>query len=162
MVVGVTGHQKRQGVNWGWVKQSLASCLQKYAATEAMTSLAEGTDQIFAEAALNLNIPVSAVIPLDGYERFFSPDGLLAYQELLGRSTPVYLHSDQKPEQAFLDAGRYVVNHCDIVFAVWDGHHAEGLGGTGDIVLFAQSVGRSILHFDPCNQTIVVIERQHA
>ena len=161
MVVGVTGHQKRQGIDWTWVKQSLLSSLQNYNATEAVTSLAEGTDQIFAEAAMALAIPVSAVIPLDGYERFFSTSGLVTYQSLLSSSTPVYLRSGQEPEQAFFDAGRYVVDHSDVLFAVWDGHHAEGLGGTGDVVLYALSSGKAILHLDPCRETINVMERQN-
>ena len=162
MIVGVTGHQKRDGVNWNWVKESLSSCLKKYPVKGAFTSLAEGTDQIFAEAAMALSISVSAVIPLDDYESFFSPSGLAVYRRLILKSTTVCLHSNQRPEQAFMDAGRYVVDHSDILFAVWDGHHAEGLGGTGDIVIYAQSLGKNILHFNPCNESIALMEDPHA
>ena len=162
MIVGVTGHQKREGVDWSWVRESLSLCLQKFSATKALTSLAEGTDQLFAEVALERKIPIVAVIPLDDYESFFSPAGLIAYRGFIDSSTTILLRSDQNPEQAFMDAGRYVVDHSDVLFAVWDGHHAEGLGGTGDIVGYAQSRGKDILHLNPCNKSIILMGREDA
>ncbi len=33
--------------------------------------------------------------------------------------------------------GLVVVERCDLLLAIWDGHPAHGLGGTADIVAYA-------------------------
>jgi hypothetical protein len=57
-------------------------------------------------------------------------------------------------EKAFFDAGKYIVDSIDILFAVWDGKEAAGLGGTADIVTYAKSINRTIIHLDPVKRTI--------
>ncbi|MGW4103078.1 hypothetical protein [Streptomyces sp. NPDC004976] len=44
-------------------------------------------------------------------------------------------------EQAYLGAGRWIVDHCDRLIAVWDGRPARGLGGTGNVVANARRTG---------------------
>ena len=34
-------------------------------------------------------------------------------------------------------AGRFVVRHCDLLIAIWDGEQGNGRGGTADIVQYA-------------------------
>ncbi len=41
-------------------------------------------------------------------------------------------------EEAYLAAGRYVLDHCDVLVAVWDGSAAQGKGGTGEIAKLAR------------------------
>ncbi len=41
-------------------------------------------------------------------------------------------------EEAYLAAGRYVLDHCDVLVAVWDGSAAQGKGGTGEIASLAR------------------------
>jgi hypothetical protein len=48
-------------------------------ASKAYSSLATGSDQVFAEAAINLEIPVVAVLPFEGYERYFRGSDLADY-----------------------------------------------------------------------------------
>ncbi len=36
-------------------------------------------------------------------------------------------------EEAYLAAGRYILDHSDVLVALWDGSAARGKGGTGDI-----------------------------
>jgi hypothetical protein len=47
---------------------------------------------------------------------------------------------------AYLNAGRFVVKNSDLLFAVWDGLEAQGKGGTGDIVRDAIGDGKPIVH----------------
>ena len=139
MIVGVSGHQAREGIDWGWVQRSIGVELQKAAPVRmALSSLAAGTDQIFSEVALTLGIHVVAVIPVDGYERFFDRNTLAKYRALLGRCEPLELHLSGDSEHAFLEAGKFIVGRCNLLMAVWDGEDAEGVGGTGDIVRFAE------------------------
>jgi len=155
MKVGITGHQKRDGIDWSWVKGAVCNELRKLGTVEkAFSCLAAGTDQVFAEAALSLSIPVVAVIPLEGYESFFENDALKTYQRLRAACEQIQLGLNGVPDQAFLDAGRFIVDTCDLLFAVWDGERAEGLGGTGDVVAYAHSVGRAVVHINPLTEEV--------
>jgi hypothetical protein len=47
-------------------------------------------------------------------------------------------------EEAFLAAGKSVVDNCQVLIAVWDGKPARGLGGTADIVRYARDTGKAV------------------
>lgn len=137
-------------MDWAWVRKSLRDALVTYSATEALSSLAEGTDQLFAEVALELDIPIRAVVPFGSYESFFDkPTVLVNYRRLLGRAHRTDLDLHFPPERAFFEAGKFVVDECQILLAVWDGNPAEGLGGTADIVSYALGRGRHVVWLDP-------------
>src|SRR5689334_16366782 len=107
MEVGVTGHQARPDIDWSWVAKIVRQELLKIGnVTKTFSSLAVGSDQVFAEIALGLNIPVVAVLPLVGYERYFHGEDLLHYKQLLGRSEPLQLGWTGDAEHAFLEAGK--------------------------------------------------------
>lgn len=155
MKVGITGHQKRDGIQWPWVRETICAELRRAGnVTRALSSLAVGSDQEFATAAISLGIPVTAVIPLEGYERFFEGPAVAWYQQLLGQCEVMQLHWQGEPERAFFEAGKFVVDHCDMLFAVWDGRKAEGLGGTGDIVDYARQKKRTVIHIEPISKTV--------
>jgi hypothetical protein len=46
---------------------------------------------------------------------------------------------------AYAHAGRYIVDHCDVLIAVWDGAPSRGRGGTAEIVQYALERNRPIL-----------------
>src|SRR6202142_4305441 len=71
LTVGIAGHQKRRGLDWNWVNATLrAELVALGGVSRALSSLAAGADQRFATVALELNIPVTAVLPMSGYGRF--------------------------------------------------------------------------------------------
>ncbi|MFJ6024340.1 hypothetical protein ACIQC9_07075 [Brevundimonas sp. NPDC092305] len=121
--------------------------------TEALTSLAVGSDQLFAKACLGAGIPVTAIIPLPDYDRFFTGDGLKAYRRLLDHSQPIQLAGAVDPETAFLEAGLHVANRSDLLILVWDGEPAAGRGGVGDIADHARNHGIPFLHLNPITRT---------
>jgi hypothetical protein len=158
MKIGITGHQKREGIQWPWVRETICAELCRVGnVTQALSSLAAGSDQEFADAAISLGIPVMAVIPLEGYERFFKGLDLLSYQQLLNQCKIVQLRWQGDPEHAFFEAGKFIADQCDVLFAVWDGEKAEGLGGTGDIVDYARQNKRPIIHIEPFSMTVEYI-----
>ena len=155
MHVGVSGHQRRPGIDWSWVSGAVHSQLSNLVGvTKAYSSLATGSDQVFAETAINLKIPVVAVLPLEGYERYFRGADLADYRRLLDLCEVTQLGWKGDPERAFLGAGKFIVENCDVLFAIWDGESAEGLGGTADIVAYASRLSRTIIHIDPITQRI--------
>jgi hypothetical protein len=158
MNVGVTGHQYRSTIDWSWVSHAVRVELSKLTGvTQLFSSLATGSDQIAASVALDLNIPVTAVLPLEGYDKFFSGHDLVNYRRLLGRCQTVQLHWKGSPERAFFEAGKFVVDNSDTLLAVWDGENAEGLGGTGDVVEYAKPRSKMIVHLNPITQAISIL-----
>lgn len=153
MKVGVTGHQQREGIDWPWVR----SCIDRYLSGKPIilgySSLAAGTDQIFADAVLDAGGKLIAVLPMEEYASQFEGEALKEYERLLGKAQIVDLRSKKHDEDAFLDAGKWMVRDVDRVVAVWDGEDAVGRGGTADVVAYAISLGRQVHHIDPIKRT---------
>lgn len=153
--LGVTGHQSRPGIDWLWTAQRIRAALLGEGeggggrASRAFTSLAMGSDQLFAREALALGVPVTAVIPMPDYARCFAPEDRAVYEALLTRCGLLQLEGEGAAQDSFFAAGRRVAEDCEFLVAVWDGKPAAGFGGTGDVVAWALEVGRPVLHLDP-------------
>jgi hypothetical protein len=155
MNVGITGHQRRESIDWDWVEQALKTELQGLGEINlAVTSLAIGTDQVFAEAALSLGITVRAIIPTINYERFFTGRALTNYRTLLGLCEVVTLKCTNEDQECFWEAGKFIVRFSDVMIAVWDGKNSAGKGGTADVVQYAQSIRKSVIHINPVSRTV--------
>jgi hypothetical protein len=155
MKVGFTGHQSRPGIDWVWVERTLRTQLTGIGEVEcAFSSLAVGSDQVFAKVALGLRIPVIAVVPIDDYEDQFEEGALGEYRKLLAQCTRLDLHLEGDTEQAFFKAGQFIATACDLMLAVWDGEPAAGVGGTGDVVRYARRLGRPTVHINPLEKTV--------
>jgi hypothetical protein len=136
----------------------MARAVERLGATEGYTSLAIGADQLFAEHLVAAGVPFVAVVPCAAYDATFSESELVAYRRLLAEAGRVEVLPFPKPsEDAFLAAGKRVVDASDALLAVWDGEDARGRGGTGDIVAYALRLGRPVLHMNPVDRTIAFI-----
>lgn len=152
--IGVTGHQERIGIDWKWVEATVRYELSKLRPIEALwSSLAIGSDQLCAEVAIGLDIAVVAVVPTEGYERFFENEGLANYRRLVSRSSMIQLAWKGAPERSFLEAGKYIVDQTDLLVAVWDGQPGEA-GGTAEVVEHARSRGRGVVHINPIDRSL--------
>lgn len=113
----------------------------------AVSSLAEGSDRIFAEEALDLGYRLLCPMPFhqNEFEADFAPKNALEsrslerFHEILERArargpdglTVFELDGDRHAEgAAYAAAGRVVLNQSDLLIAVWDGGGAAGGGGT--------------------------------
>lgn len=153
MRIGVTGHQRRPGIDWAWVSSEITKLLKSEGrGIEAYSSLAAGADQVFAQAALKCGASLVAVIPVTDYENYFSGTDLLTYRKLLDCASVVKLDWAGDPQKGFLAAGKFVVDETEKMIAVWDGQPAVGPGGTGDVVEYSQEQGRPVFHIDPQQQ----------
>lgn len=145
MILGVTGHQ------------DVPPAVAKYACKRfrelgsqpelvGACSLAAGADQLFAEVVLESGRGLWVVIPSHGYESSFAEQAdLERFRQLLARADTVErLDYPEPSEAAYFAAGRRVVEVCDKLVAVWDGKSARGLGGTGDVVAYANQQGKPV------------------
>ena len=119
----------------------------------ALSPLAEGSDRLFAEAALELGYGLRALLPFKSadYETTFSDATTTpVYRVLLARATQVNeLPGSLSDTTAAYEAmGRAMVEASDILVAVWDGKPAAGRGGTPEIVEYAIERGRPVIWID--------------
>ena len=162
MQVGIAGHQDRPGIDWEWVGGTLLSELRRMrGVTRALSSLAVGSDHIFACTALEVGIPVLAVIPMDNYERFFAPEATADYEAVLKRCEVTNLKWTGDDYEGFFAAGKFIVENSDLLFAVWDGEPSRGLGGTADVVAFALSRSKRVVHVDPIRRHVTLMGNEN-
>ncbi|MER5889262.1 hypothetical protein ABT160_36015 [Streptomyces sp. NPDC001941] len=145
--IGVTGHRSLPEEAVPHIRAALRSALcGQEGSMEALSSLAAGADQIFADIALACGAELTVVIPSGDYEADFDhPEELERYHCLKERaSREVRMAYDHSTDEAYYAAGTYIADNCDRLIAVWDGRPARGLGGTGDIVGYARRAGTPV------------------
>ena|ERR1039458_8989587 len=156
MIAGLTGHQQignQQTVQWA--EGQLSALLASEGVTEGCMSLAVGADQMYAALLIRQALPYTVVLPCERYEETFFAAEQKAYRFYLSRARSVLRLAFIAPsEEAFYEAGKDVVRRSDILIAVWDGRAAKGLGGTADIVHFAQSLSKRVIHIDTVKCTV--------
>jgi hypothetical protein len=142
--LGISGHQGIPVEGLAFIRAGLARAIAAATPVTGYSSLAQGADQMFADAVLDAGGALVAVIPSLNYEATF-PDATAkaAYAAYLAQAETVILLEDHADpdEQAFYDAGLTVLDNCGKLLAVWDGQPARGFGGTADIVAEAQRRG---------------------
>ena len=145
--IGVTGHQNIPAEAIEFISASVRDLVRKAPPpVVGLSSLAEGADQLFADAVTEAGGHLNVVVPSRDYERTFaSKPARTTYRRLLALASEVHeLEFAEPTEAAFLAAGVYIVDHCELLIAVWDGAVARGRGGTGDIVDYARQRQRQV------------------
>ena len=159
MKIGITGHQRlKEPARWGWVQQELDRLLSSLTPPLiGITSLAVGSDQLFANAVLRRGGSLEIVVPFAGYELTFSEErDREEYIRLLQHaSKKEVLVKSGSDEEAYLASGKRMVDQSELLIAVWDGMPAVGLGGTGDVVSYAVQQRKRTIHLNPITQEVV-------
>jgi len=163
--IGFSGHQQLgDETTVEFVSQSLRKLLTTYREYTQQhnkemlvySALAPGADQLFVKTAIELNIPVEAVIPCAQYEAIFpSTEALNDYHDLLARCQSMHQLAPRIcSDEAYLDAGHWIVDHCDLLMLVWNGYPAGGRGGTADVASYARVLRRPFIHIHTRLHTI--------
>jgi hypothetical protein len=108
-----------------------------------VSPLAEGADRLVAREVLKdegAHLEVPLPLPRHEYMRDFESDASKReFDELATRSREVtLLASTGSREDASQRLGRYVVDRCDVLIALWDGKASQGPGGTAEVVSYAR------------------------
>ena len=119
-----------------------------------VSAIADGSDQIAAQAALSLGWELQAILPFrkEDYRASLADAAARdSFDALLGRATRVLeLPGDDPGDvEAYVMTGRATVAHCDVLIAVWDGLPPRGRGGTAEVVQMAITRGRPVIHLSP-------------
>lgn len=159
LVLGVTGHRDMLGkeVLQATLEKDVALLRTQYPHTPlvALSALAEGADRLFAEVCLVAGIPLHVVLPFSGseYEKDF-PDSVEPFRALCARAASITVapwamgvtgenirtdrdatHQENRNLQ-YAMAGIYLSQRAHILFALWDGKPAQGLGGAAQVVQY--------------------------
>lgn len=153
IVVGVTGHRNIEEADrevlYGAVCAELSALKARcpHSPFVMLNSLADGADQLCAEAAAALSIPLIAVLPAERaeYERDFSGGALIRFRALCDAAqdcfaAPATERVPASPDRDFLyrQAGIWVASHAHVLLALWDGEPSPASDcGTAETVRFA-------------------------
>ena len=158
MVVAVTGHRDLVPAEMpqirAQVRDFLIGLANDYPARSiaVMSALAEGADRLAAQVALELGMPLTAVLPMPRalYEQdFVTAESQAEFARLCERASSVFelplvpgndplSMVDQGPARAlqYAAVGVFLCAHCHVLLAIWDGKDNDQLGGTGQVVRF--------------------------
>jgi hypothetical protein len=132
-------------------------------ALQAISSLAEGSDRLFAEVAIKLGFSLTCPMPFpqEEYEVDFDgdkamePDSVSRFRQILDRArdtvglTRFQISGDRKSESpSYRVAGKTILNQSDLLFVLWDGNPMMAVGGTEDILREALRMNISIVWID--------------
>lgn len=141
MRIAVTGHRpERLKDQQEEVKKWLSEQLNKYDCTEAISGMAQGADQIFAQAAIEKNIPLICCYPYR--KNFFHQEE----QKILNKAEDIkFISEAYTGNRVYWFRDKYMVDNCDLLLAVWDGIKA---GGTWLTINYAQKIGKPIIYYN--------------
>ena len=143
------------------MREVTAAALDQYSASREWFSptppqllmvspLADGADQIAADAALANGYALHAVLPFSREQtRAEVAESFRAEFDRLADAAGCLLEFPGRPAEpleAYVMAGRATLAHSDLLIAVWDGQVPRGRGGTGEVVELAMARGIPIIH----------------
>ena len=149
-----TGHRPEK-LPWGRDERGSAALLFKFrlrASIERLIGIgcvnflsgaARGFDTIAAEIVLSLReaypwIRLTVVLPCPGQADRWSPEDRARWERLIRESDHVETVSTTYDRGCMFRRNRYLVDHCDVLLAAYDG---SGVGGTAMTVAYARQRG---------------------
>jgi hypothetical protein len=144
--LGVTGHRDLIDAEVPLLRSSVQALLQRLRDSypglqlRVICALAEGSDLLVAEEALEAGLPVIAPLPapLEAYGATFSTAA--DRQRLFAVAARVDLrvldHAMQDEALGYASVGVFISSHCQILLALWDGLPGNAIGGTAQVVEF--------------------------
>jgi len=129
-----------------------------------VSSLAEGSDRIVAEAGLAAGFALQVALPFSRAEYvldFETQASRAEFEQLLARACDVFElggAADERP-RAYEAAGLFMLANIDVLVAIWDGAGAAGIGGTAQIVERAIADGIVVVWIEPNHPNATQISR---
>jgi len=153
ITIGITGH--RDIVETKQLKQDIRTFFEELKTqnqeTKLLSPLAEGADRLVADIYLEVfKEKAKLIVPMPFDQERYMEDFDVASQkeflEYLDRADEVF---EVKNSQGchYKSLGVFVADESDVLLALWDGTFNAKSGGTGDIVAYAKSEGREVVHF---------------
>lgn len=140
MKVAITGHRPDKLGNWNQVADAILKGLYSLSADHVYIGMAPGADLLAARACTFSWIPYTAVIPWAGHRGSIPEEWLSAYDSAIDHAKEVVILDDSMEYNnrpwLYHNRNKYMVDHADVVVAIWDG---SDKGGTASTVKYAMS-----------------------
>ena len=160
--VGVTGHRRLPEDKLSSITRSIRAFFSEMVIMHGnivfLSSLAEGADTLCAKLALDFGLQLVVPLPMDvgEYRKDFSESSVMDFNDLLSRASEVFtvdlpepMPNDPTRGFYYRQAGIYMVRHCDMLMAVWNGVEKVTPDGAGtwETVKMARAIGKEICYF---------------
>jgi len=155
LIVGITGHRDIIPEDRDMLKKKIKEVFDelrnKLPSTPLLllTPLAEGTDRLAAEVAIEENIDYIVTLPLsvndyktdfpDSEEEFdyYLKKALGHFEPPLRKAKSESLNQgDPDRDESYKNVGVFIVKHCQVLMTLWDGKNTGHTSGTSQIVNF--------------------------
>jgi hypothetical protein len=141
--IAISGHRGLSPATTALIDKGIRAAL----ATEppgftGISNLADGADQIFARAVIDLGGTLEVIIPASEYRDGLPADAQPEYDSLLATAAIVRrLPFTESSSESHMAASTLMIDTADELYAVWDGQPARAYGGTADVVAYARQRG---------------------
>lgn len=150
LAIGFTGH--RQLENEVQCRERLRELLRaKKQAHQGIvygvSSAAAGGDQLFAESCLELEIPLRVLLPMPAgeFRNDFNAESWPRTERILEKAISVEVVAEgRERREQYYDCGIQTVTESQLLIALWDGEPSRGMGGTQEMVAYAEKTGHPV------------------
>jgi hypothetical protein len=138
--IAISGHRGLKPSTAKLVDQAIREKLSQDAdGLTGLSCLADGADQIFARAVIEMGGSLEVVIPAVEYRSGLPAEAHAEYDNLLSVAAEVHhLPFVESTAESHMTASRLLVDEASELYAVWDGQPARAYGGTADVVAYAR------------------------
>jgi hypothetical protein len=151
LAIGFTGHRSlpdearsRESIR-GFLREQKA---KTPAIVYGVSSAAAGSDLLFAESCLELQIPLRILLPLtrEEFRKDFDPSTWLQAEAVMSKAISVEVTEDRgNRNEAYYECGVETVQQSQLMIALWDGEQSRGMGGTQEIKEFAEKMDKPVI-----------------
>ncbi|MCK9199039.1 MAG: SLOG family protein [Bacilli bacterium] len=158
MKIAVTGH--RPNKLWGYnydqpnykkLKDIFKRILKENNCTEAITGMALGVDQVFAQAVIELkdegmNISLTCAIPCFNQSSIWPNSSKEIYNSILDRADNIIIITESNYTKSCMQKrNEWMVDRCDLLIGVWNGSS----GGTSNCIQYSIIKNKTKYIIDP-------------
>ena len=138
--IAVSGHRGLNANTTNVINLAIRERLSRQPANvTGLSCLADGADQIFARAVIDLGGKLEVIIPAEEYRAGLPAEAYAEYDDLLARAVSVHLLPfTESTSESHMAASKLMIDQADELYAVWDGKPARAYGGTADVVAYAR------------------------
>jgi uncharacterized phage-like protein YoqJ len=126
------------------LRDNYAHILRELKPDQAISGMALGVDQDFAEVVLTFGIPLIAAVPFPGQEVPWPLESRQRYHDILKRAFEVRVISEEYYPQAMQRRNIWMVDQCTHLLTVWDGSP----GGTKNCIDYAKKVKKPMIELE--------------
>lgn len=153
LTIGVTGHRDLLAEEVPVLQEKIRDFFLQLKSDypdldlQLITPLAEGSDRLVADVALELGVDLIVPLPMPqaDYELdFSSPASVKSFREILKKARVIHLRTLRRTRgnslsledrtHQYAQMGVFISNHSHVLLALWDGKPSSELGGTASVV----------------------------